>query len=155
MMERRPEFSQPISAAACLAVAVLSPTLAVSPSGTTTIATLAYKDEATPPSALSLIHGGPQAAKFRALAEEWYRDRPRGTLEDMCAHRAYLRVIAMGPPAIPLILQELQRRPEHWFTALSILTDAKGIVPPASRGRLKEMADAWIRWGIEAGYLQR
>lgn len=84
--------------------------------------------------------------KFRSLADEWYRDRPRGDLHLMCAHPAYLRVIAMGPIAVPLIIAELRRHPEHWFTALSLLTDARDVVPPESRGRLQGMADAWIRW---------
>jgi hypothetical protein len=35
--------------------------------------------------------------------------------------------------------------------ALHAITGANP-VPPASRGNLQEMADAWLAWGLEKGY---
>jgi hypothetical protein len=43
--------------------------------------------------------------------------------------------------------QELMRgEPDHWFWALAAIT-RKNLIPPESRGKIKEMAEAWIRWG--------
>lgn len=92
-------------------------------------------------------------SKFRQLADEWYRDRPRGDIRAMCMHRAYLRIVGMGPIAVPFILEELQRKPEHWFVALALLTDRDDVVPAESRGRIRDMADAWIKWGMANGRL--
>ena len=54
----------------------------------------------------------------------------------------------MGPEVVPLLLGELERVPDHWFRALHALTDADP-VPDTSRGKVPEMADAWLRWARE------
>lgn len=102
-------------------------------------------------SAITQSHG--DELLFRNLVDEWYRDRPRGDIRDICTHRAYLRIVAMGPVAIPMILRELERRPGHWFVALSLLTNAKDVVPLESRGKIKEMAAFWIKWGRDRGLI--
>jgi hypothetical protein len=53
--------------------------------------------------------------------------------------------------SVQLILQELERSPDHWFWALYAITGADP-VESADRGRIKRMAEAWIRWGKEQGY---
>ena len=60
--------------------------------------------------------------------------------------------IELGPAVVPLLLRELERRPNHWFAALRALTGADPVAP-ADRGRLGVMAEAWIKWGKERGYL--
>jgi hypothetical protein len=57
----------------------------------------------------------------------------------------------MGERALPLLLAELKREPDDWFWALHAISGADP-VPPASRGRLHEMAEAWVRWGAEKEY---
>ena len=89
---------------------------------------------------------------FRRFADEWERDRPRGTdVEQMTQHPAYQRIIAMGEPAVPWLLQRLAENPDHWFVALNAITGARP-VPPESRGRIKEMTQAWLSWGRQQGY---
>ena len=89
---------------------------------------------------------------FERLADEWERDRPRGVdIAQMTRHRAYQRIIAMGKPTVPWLLQRLATKPDHWFVALSAVTGAKP-VPPESRGRVKEMVQAWLDWGLQQGY---
>ena len=89
---------------------------------------------------------------FKELADEWERDRPRGAdIEQMTRHSAYQRIIAMGEPAVPWLLQRLAERPDHWFVALNAITGARP-VPPESRGRIKEMTQAWLDWGRQQGY---
>src|SRR5438045_2258252 len=63
--------------------------------------------------------------RFRELVQQWqHAVRPSWSVHDMITHEAYQRIVALGPPAIPLILREMQRRPDHWFMALHLLTGA-------------------------------
>ena len=94
----------------------------------------------------------PDRETFQRLADEWERDRPRGAdIEEMTRHPAHQRIIAMGEPAVPWLLQRLATKPDHWFVALSAVTGAKP-VPPESHGRVKEMVQAWLDWGLQQGY---
>lgn len=94
----------------------------------------------------------PDRATFAKLADEWVRERPRGLdLHFTLEHPAYQQIIAMGPPAVPWLLQRLAERPDHWFAALHQITGASP-VPPESRGRFREMTNAWLEWGRQQGY---
>jgi hypothetical protein len=66
-------------------------------------------------------------------------------------HPAYQQIIGIGPAAVPLLLRELERDVDHWFWALKAITGVDP-VPPASRGKVREMAAAWLRWGRDQGY---
>jgi hypothetical protein len=70
----------------------------------------------------------------------------------MAMHPAYQQIIGMGREVVPLILRELEREPDHWFWALKAIT-GEDPVPEQHRGRVRAMADAWIRWGREHGLL--
>jgi hypothetical protein len=96
----------------------------------------------------------PEAAReFNSLAERWRTERPRGVdVAQMADTAAYREIIAMGVRAIRPMLIQLRQRPEHWIYALYKIT-GENPVPPEAEGNLKEMAEAWIRWGKERGYL--
>ena len=92
--------------------------------------------------------------EFDGLSREWRADRPRGVdVAQMVKHPAYERIIEMGPPAIPLILHELERELDHWFHALHELTGADP-VPEVSMGDLSAIAEAWLDWGRREGHIQ-
>lgn len=94
----------------------------------------------------------PDHETFKKLAYEWERNRPRGAdIEQMTQHPAYQSIIRMGEPAVPWLLHRLVERPDHWFVALNAITGARP-VPPESRGRIKEMTQAWLNWGRQQGY---
>ena len=67
---------------------------------------------------------------------------------------AYQHIIGMGESAVPLMLRELRDDPDpdHWFSALKAITEADP-VPDEVRGNVKAMADAWVAWGEQEGYL--
>ncbi len=89
---------------------------------------------------------------FHSVREEWLQERSRGAdVAGMVAHPAYQRIIEMGQDAVPLILQELQKRPDHWFPALYAITGANP-VPVNAQGNLSMMTDAWLNWGRAIGY---
>jgi hypothetical protein len=93
--------------------------------------------------------------RFRQLAAEWRRDvGPLSSVSKIVQHPAYQAIIALGRDAVPLILQDLERQPDHWFAALRAITGAEPI-PPEDRGRMDRMAAAWVRWGKEHGFTWR
>ena len=64
----------------------------------------------------------------------------------------YQRIIGMGMDAVPLILEELHREPDQWFWALEAITE-EDPVPLEAKGKVARMAQAWIEWGKERGFL--
>ena len=92
-----------------------------------------------------------QQDRFRELAEQWRNASAHmSSVTDIVMLPSYQQIIGMGRFAIPLILRELEQRPEHWFWALKAIT-GEDPVSPASRGRIRDMADAWIEWGRQHG----
>jgi Protein of unknown function DUF104 len=90
--------------------------------------------------------------RFEALARRWKAETRRmATVREMVRHPAYREIIGMGDAAVPMLLRELERTPDHWFAALKAITAANP-VPEDSRGDLRRMAECWIHWGRENGY---
>ncbi|MGO9273516.1 MAG: hypothetical protein ACLQOO_25315 [Terriglobia bacterium] len=56
-------------------------------------------------------------------------------------------------PVVPLILAELRRELDHWFWALKAIT-GEDPVPAVRRGNMKEMAEIWLEWGRQRGYVR-
>jgi hypothetical protein len=74
------------------------------------------------------------------------------SIDDMIAHPAYREIIGMGSAAIPLLLDELETEPNHWFPALMAISGGQNPVPPADTGNMEEMTQAWLEWGRAASY---
>jgi len=92
------------------------------------------------------------AQKFRGLADTWRNEtQASSSVTEMAMHPAYQQIIGMGPAAIPLLLRELENKPDHWFWALKAITGVDP-VKPSERGRVKQMAAAWMRWAKEQGH---
>jgi hypothetical protein len=70
----------------------------------------------------------------------------------MALLRPYQRIIGMGAPVVPLILEELRREPDQWFWALEAIT-GENPVPAGSAGKVREMAAAWLEWGKRHGLI--
>jgi hypothetical protein len=93
-------------------------------------------------------------AVFKALVKRWKKDTEAdSSILRMIQHPAYQEIIALGDPAIPLLLEELKREPDFWFAALRQITGANSALPE-SAGKVKEMTRAWIKWGKEKGYIE-
>jgi flagellar biosynthesis GTPase FlhF len=91
-------------------------------------------------------------AKFERLVAEWKADTKFvGTVLEMATHPAYQQIIGMGQPAVPLILQRLAAKGEHWFWALRAIT-GENPVPKTSRGNIEQMTEAWLSWGRAKGH---
>jgi hypothetical protein len=58
----------------------------------------------------------------------------------------------MGADALPLIFRELEKEIDYWFVALSAITRTSPVAN--SQGMAPEqMAEAWLRWGREHGFV--
>ncbi len=114
------------------------------------------EDSKTIPSTFKII-SGPQKdkelkEKFHSFVEKWKEETQfASTVLEMAMHPAYQHIIGMGPKVLPYIFQRLSREQEHWFWALKAIT-SEDPVPPASRGNINRMRDAWLQWGREKGY---
>lgn len=91
--------------------------------------------------------------RFRKLVDQWKeQSRHLSNSARMAMLKPYQQIIGMGEPAIPLILEELARSPDHWFWALEAITQDNP-VPPEAAGKVRLKALAWISWGKQRGYL--
>ena len=88
---------------------------------------------------------GPDLSRrFHELVAQWKEDtRFMSFIHDMVGHPAYLQIIGMGKDALPLLLQELRREPDHWFVALQAITGANPILPSAC-GNVDAMTEGWL-----------
>jgi hypothetical protein len=85
--------------------------------------------------------------RFRALADEWRQStRWLSSIHTMVANPAYLEIVGMGRPALPLILAELRKDPDHWFPAL-VAISGENPVSEADAGDLRKMTSSWLEWG--------
>jgi hypothetical protein len=97
--------------------------------------------------------------KFQGLAAQWRAGRNplSSSAWDNVRHPSYQRIIGMGITAVPFILHELQSElrkgePDDWFVALWAIT-GENPVHEGSRGKITEMAKAWLQWGIREGHV--
>jgi hypothetical protein len=103
---------------------------------------------------LSKDAGGEVEAAFVELAEQWRRETGlHSSVSKMVTHPAYLSIIGLGHPVVPLLLRALQEQPEHWFVALRAIT-RQSPVPPEDAGNVPRMTAAWLAWGRRHGFLE-
>ena len=91
-------------------------------------------------------------ARFDRLAAQWINATRFTSSPAMFDDPSYQQIIAMGPRALPLILQALKGHHDHWFVALHHITGYQP-VPPDLAGRVPDMARIWLAWGQEQGII--
>jgi hypothetical protein len=94
-------------------------------------------------------------SKFRDLANQWAElTAYRSNMGALRRHPLFDEIVALGEPAAPLILRELERKPSvSWFGLLATMT-GETPVPSELAGRVAEMAGSWLAWGRGQGYLE-
>ena len=91
--------------------------------------------------------------KFNSLAKQWQNDvAGLSSMSQMTKHSAYQEIINLGKDVIPLLLEDLEKNPLYWLTALHNIT-GENPIKPEQKGRIKLMAQAWIDWGKNKGYI--
>jgi hypothetical protein len=89
------------------------------------------------------------AVTFRDHVANWkaeMRSSASSSFMRMIVSPHYQRIIGMGLPVVPLLLAELEVRPDHWGWALEMIT-GENPVPPEAEGKLRMIAQAWVDWG--------
>ncbi len=91
--------------------------------------------------------------QFNMLASRW-RNQTGGLSSPtkQVAHSDYLKIIAMGKPALPFVLRELRDRGGQWYPALRAISDADP-VPEDAVGYVPRMKLAWLEWGHSHGLI--
>jgi hypothetical protein len=90
--------------------------------------------------------------RFQKLAKQWKKETAFTSSQvEKATNPSYQQIIGMGPWAVPLILEELARRPDHWFWALKAIT-SNDPAREEDRGDLDKMTRAWLRWAEEKGW---
>lgn len=115
------------------------------------------KDKPAPPAQseyAALNYDNSLEAKFQRCAAAWKRDTDHISVEgEIATHEAYQSIISMGAPAIPLIMEDLQQKPHHWFIALDALTGESQELPEEDYGSINALSEAWVKWGKSRGYI--
>lgn len=97
----------------------------------------------------------PQEVKkeFANLASQWTQDvECMSSTVEMVKHPAYQKIVSMGQVVVPFLLEDLRQNPIYWLPALRQITQ-QNPVQPEQRGKIKQMAEAWLNWGKQEGYI--
>ena len=91
-------------------------------------------------------------SSFHRLAEQWKSETaPLSSIRLKKEHPAYRQLVAMGEPAIPLILADLARKPSHLFWVLRDITNLNPADPSVAKD-FRDVIQSWIEWGRAQGY---
>ncbi|MDQ1246879.1 MAG: hypothetical protein QG597_1247 [Actinomycetota bacterium] len=91
-------------------------------------------------------------ARFDELREQWIvATAGAASAMERFRHPAYQQIIGLGQPAVPLLVDELRSRPDHWFWALSCIT---GLDAAEGSTTIGDAAQRWIAWATEVGYVR-
>ena len=64
----------------------------------------------------------------------------------------YREIVLLGKIAIPWIIRDLRKAPDHWFHALKEIT-GENPISEKNLGNIIEMSNDWIKWAQENGYI--
>jgi hypothetical protein len=91
-------------------------------------------------------------SEFTALAEQWRRETQHlSQISKKVTNERYLRIVGMGPPVVPLLLEALRDRPAYWFVALKSTANVDPVPAGASPSQARE---AWLQWGATKGLIR-
>jgi len=94
--------------------------------------------------------------RFDQLSAKWLNDTEWvSSIGTLTKHPAFAEIVAMGEPALRLILRRMANGDIriHWFPALKAIAKDDP-VPVENRGRVRAMAAEWLQWGRNKGYLE-
>jgi hypothetical protein len=94
-----------------------------------------------------------RSSELAELARKWRSETVHfSSVTQKVLHPSYQRIIGHGAAAIPFLLQDLKKKPDHWFWALGAIT-GENPVPEVAQGNMAAMASAWVAWGRQNGHL--
>ena len=92
--------------------------------------------------------------KFESLSAQWRKNTAFfSTVKEIALDSNYQQIIGMGEPVVPLILNDLQKRPSHWYWALAAIT-GENPAKDSPKGNIQAVCDAWVDCGRRRGLLR-
>ena len=92
-------------------------------------------------------------SEFTSLSQLWKEETAGDSVgASILTHHAYQRIIGMGKPALPLILEDMAKQGGHWFAALRAIS-GQDPVAHDDRGRVRKMQSTWLDWGRREGII--
>jgi hypothetical protein len=92
--------------------------------------------------------------RFRGLVQSWKKEVAfESSLTEILMNHNYLKIIGLGPRALPLIFQELEREPDLWFLALESITGKDPAASEDNTGDFKRISDIWLQGGRDRGFI--
>lgn len=86
------------------------------------------------------------AGRFEDSLARWRAETgTKSSLLLRCSHPAFVEIVAMGWPVVPLIVEEIRKAPDAVFCALPRITGAS-VMHRRGRGRTDESCRAWVAW---------
>lgn len=83
---------------------------------------------------------------FRAWASQWVRETAHlSSISSRTTHPAFKKITDLGEAALPMLIGELEHRPDFWFPALRAVA-GEDPVTDHMRGKFDEMRKAWLDW---------
>jgi len=90
--------------------------------------------------------------EFAKQAKKWRRETIHlSSPLQKYIHPSYARIIGLGLPVVPLILNELRKQGGDWFYALRAIT-GENPVRSSIAGDMPKMTRAWLLWGAKRNY---
>lgn len=102
----------------------------------------------------SNVHGSAQRGReqFEELADDWTLSTALSSDPTrMFMHRSYQRIIALGPRAVPWIMERVADGELHWAWALEMITGAQPATDDV--GDLAGLRQVWLAWWSENGHV--
>jgi hypothetical protein len=82
--------------------------------------------------------------EFNALAKDWRDETAHSSfLRDRVTHPAYLEIIGLGEKVIPLIIERLEKKENHWFPALRAIARQN---PIPNGSTFPDAVKLWKKW---------
>ena len=92
-------------------------------------------------------------AKFERLARRWRVDCAlESSATRIVSNAAYLKIIEMGVPALPLILADVRDGGRHWSYALRMITGFSPVTE-GDAGNMARQSELWLEWGRSRGLI--
>ena len=92
-------------------------------------------------------------ATFNELVKIWYKESGYWSFSSQRAwHTAYMKIINLGKPVLPLIFRELETSGNSdWHHALEVITGANPVTEDIW-GKCGAAKKAWLDWARKEGY---
>ncbi|SRR6266404_188895 len=93
--------------------------------------------------------------EFKSLAQRWRNETAHLSIASEKANNfAYQQIVGMGEKVLPIIFRELETTTSDWFWALrAIARDRAPVISAEDRGRVRRIAEIWMEWGRQNGYV--